>query len=323
MAQPGVADVRVSCPACGGPIHPIAGRCKHCRTDLVAVRGGATGAQGTMIQLGQMTKLPASSTAPIGSAAPAPLAGGLPMPLAGGLPMPLAVPAVPAFKPAAPRGQWGKRWPLWVAAIAAVAIIASVAVLFLSDGGKQTRKRRSLGPAPDRMQTDDLPTDPWARGSGGSGGSGAGSADSQRGPITPPAVVPDIAPSDDEPTPLEDDSDDEPDGVFGGVAGGVSGGSVDLAKPEQFFLQAVEVTCKRLSACWGDTNATALCDQARNMVQQQSSAAAMLCPSIDRTAATQCLDQLAALPCPDQSASMDEVATMAYALDPCTRACER
>ena len=38
----------MSCPACGGAIHPIAGRCKHCKVDLVTVRGGATAAIGSV-----------------------------------------------------------------------------------------------------------------------------------------------------------------------------------------------------------------------------------------------------------------------------------
>lgn len=29
-----VAPLRVACPACGGAIHPIASRCRHCRSDL-------------------------------------------------------------------------------------------------------------------------------------------------------------------------------------------------------------------------------------------------------------------------------------------------
>jgi hypothetical protein len=31
-------DVRTVCPVCGGSIHPVAGRCKHCKADLVKLR---------------------------------------------------------------------------------------------------------------------------------------------------------------------------------------------------------------------------------------------------------------------------------------------
>ena len=31
---------RVACPACGAAIHPIAGRCRHCRADLTRAQDG-------------------------------------------------------------------------------------------------------------------------------------------------------------------------------------------------------------------------------------------------------------------------------------------
>src|SRR5215467_11037283 len=40
-ARPGppeARDARVPCPLCGGLIHPIAGKCKHCKADLSAYR---------------------------------------------------------------------------------------------------------------------------------------------------------------------------------------------------------------------------------------------------------------------------------------------
>ena len=37
---PGLGDARVPCPLCGGLIHPVAGRCKHCKEDLSQFRAG-------------------------------------------------------------------------------------------------------------------------------------------------------------------------------------------------------------------------------------------------------------------------------------------
>jgi hypothetical protein len=35
MAAPiALAPLRVACPSCGGAIHPVASRCRHCRRDL-------------------------------------------------------------------------------------------------------------------------------------------------------------------------------------------------------------------------------------------------------------------------------------------------
>jgi hypothetical protein len=33
-------EARVPCPRCGGAIHPVAGKCKHCKADLAALRVG-------------------------------------------------------------------------------------------------------------------------------------------------------------------------------------------------------------------------------------------------------------------------------------------
>lgn len=38
MAAPvAMSPGRVPCPLCGLPVHPIAGRCRHCRSDLTRV----------------------------------------------------------------------------------------------------------------------------------------------------------------------------------------------------------------------------------------------------------------------------------------------
>ncbi len=66
-----------------------------------------------------------------------------------------------------------------------------------------------------------------------------------------------------------------------------------------------------------------MCEQGRTLLETQRAAVSTLCPRVDAAAAGQCLRQLATLPCPDQAASMDELASMAYGLDPCMRACER
>src|SRR5690242_18239476 len=40
MASSAAVEPRMACPACGGQVHPIAGRCKHCRADLNRLRAG-------------------------------------------------------------------------------------------------------------------------------------------------------------------------------------------------------------------------------------------------------------------------------------------
>lgn len=48
-------EARIPCPQCGGPIHPVAGRCKHCKTDLAALRTGKPSAQAALPSLGNRT----------------------------------------------------------------------------------------------------------------------------------------------------------------------------------------------------------------------------------------------------------------------------
>ncbi|MBZ0235260.1 MAG: prepilin peptidase, partial [Deltaproteobacteria bacterium] len=53
MATPAAVEPRTACPACGGQIHPIAGRCKHCKADLTRLRNGAApAARPNLVALG-------------------------------------------------------------------------------------------------------------------------------------------------------------------------------------------------------------------------------------------------------------------------------
>jgi hypothetical protein len=149
------AEGRTACPVCGGSIHPVAGRCKHCRADLVKLR-----------------ELPAG--------------GG-----AVAVPPPFPVPTAPVMLGAPPAASWWRRWPLVVTIVAAVAIIVCVGILMSGESRSEPRRRRSAAPPMDRMDTDPLPErvdriDPW-QGSD----RGAGSADSAPDPAPTPLRDPD------------------------------------------------------------------------------------------------------------------------------------
>jgi len=53
--MPDLPEARIPCPLCGGPIHPVAGRCKHCKGDLAALRTGKPQAQAALPALGNRT----------------------------------------------------------------------------------------------------------------------------------------------------------------------------------------------------------------------------------------------------------------------------
>lgn len=135
MGASAAVEPRTSCPACGGQIHPIAGRCKHCKADLTRLRAGH---------------------APVAApAAPRPVL----VALTGSPPPVVTAPPVPAHvapDDGAP-STWSTRWPLLVAALAIIAILASVALLIFGDNeeeAKSSRARRFNGPAPELTPTD-------------------------------------------------------------------------------------------------------------------------------------------------------------------------
>ena len=66
--SPGIGDGRVPCPLCGGLIHPVAGRCKHCKEDLSQYRAGRPQAAAVLPPLnGRPTPVPAPAQTPAGN----------------------------------------------------------------------------------------------------------------------------------------------------------------------------------------------------------------------------------------------------------------
>lgn len=211
---------RVPCPLCGGAIHPVAGRCKHCKQDLLAHRGGASGASSALPRL-------AAGTGPMGQGSLSPSA------------VTIGLPAYPveAAQRQARRG-WLSNWPLIVITLAVVAMIVALVLLVLPqhDGGARGGKRL---PGSDNMETDVLPRsgksgaiDPWApsprANSGRNPGAdpGANSGPSSQASPPPAPVPPDDVDSDDARdgngvqggAPDSIDDDDDPGGIVGGVA---------------------------------------------------------------------------------------------------------
>jgi len=146
-ARPGVTDARLPCPLCGGLVHPVAGRCKHCKGDLTTFRAGRPQAA---------TPLPALLGGPAPgtnghSAAPAMTVREESAPI---LPPRTSAHDMPAQRD---HSTW-RRWPVIVMVIAGLAIVGAVVAMFWlppsSGGGEHTLKPP---PAPERMDLNPIP----------------------------------------------------------------------------------------------------------------------------------------------------------------------
>jgi hypothetical protein len=194
-------DARVPCSLCGGLVHPIAGRCKHCKADLASARSARPQAASSLpalarsgnaalppvaapavpviespihaqiTQIGGTTPVALQSTAPSIVIEPAPVAA-----REAYNPMPDGRPILPPrptgrmrARGADERSWLARNWPVFVIILASIAIILAVVLMVWPKGapGDIGTKNNAGGPAPERMETNPLPqpnTDPWQNG---------------------------------------------------------------------------------------------------------------------------------------------------------------
>jgi len=269
-ARPGPADARIPCPLCGGLIHPIAGRCKHCKGELRALRSARPAAVATLPALNQPAashtnghaRGPTNGYHP--EAAPAPgmppqhpphappqslvqaVAAVAPIPLAihpidraqggPGDALPILPPRPTGRYPApAPRATW-RSWPVIVIILAVIAIVAAVILMLFPPGGiKDEGGNNAVQPAPDRMDTNPAPSTPRQPPSTGA------DPQSRRGGGTGPTAptTPDDPDIDD---PNVDDALTSRD-PFSRRGGGLGSRSTNM------LYSIVKHACTRLTAC--------------------------------------------------------------------------
>jgi hypothetical protein len=244
---PGIADARVPCPLCGGLIHPVAGRCKHCKEDLTAYRGGRPQAAAALPALldhdphnGHNGHAVATANALVQSFVPPAQATSQPI-----LPPRTTARSVEAQRP---HGMW-RSWPMLVIVVAAIAIVAATVIMVMPQDREQKRGTISTPPAPERMQTNPLPDkqssiDPWA----------------------PPGTVPQAPAPVQPPSPVDPDDDDiwgglgatPPSGGLGGrppsrrgggIGGLYGGGGAGVGPGASFMITALDRACTKLKSC--------------------------------------------------------------------------
>jgi len=249
-----VDDGRIPCPLCGGLVHPVAGRCKHCKQDLAALRTGRAAAATPLPPLihNNGTSGPVANAMPqmITAIAPNPIA----IPQAAYNPGPSGTVLPPrmtgrsaAVRPA--KSSW-KSWPMLVIVLASVAIVVAVVMMVWPPGQTdQGRKMLSQPPAPERMETDPLPPPGAGNTNGADPWGGHSQADPPKAPVTPRATPDPLPPKPQAPDPQDPFGSSDP---FAGLTS-VSGGAV---------FQAVLVhACTKLKSCPNpDDTVTTMCD---------------------------------------------------------------
>jgi len=300
---------------CGGLIHPIAGRCKHCKADLSAIRAARPAAVASLPALhanGNVAINPYSNRLPNGhvhAPVPPPAPRG-PMPYApappssahAAIPMPMPVhdgsqPVLPPrptgrmYASAAPRSAWWRSWPLIVIILAVLAIVTAVVLMLWPTGTAVADKGVKGGagappPAPDRMDTNPLPPDQPAVRSGDPWNTGPTPSKQNNG--YPPSGI-DIP---DDP----DQKDDDP-------------GPSTLGT--NVMMSIMSRACKRASTCGVlDSSLKDYCDMAAKIPSTPPTCAA----------AKRCFDRIDEISC---SASFDDLTALqsvTYKLQDCVEA---
>ncbi|HEU5058619.1 MAG TPA: hypothetical protein VFU21_18930 [Kofleriaceae bacterium] len=299
------------CPVCRGEIHAIAGRCKHCKADLVDLReraSRAARAQALGAVVPPPPRPPAAAiqvTPPTAAAPPPPMpepaatwvdtsppamsAGTPPMgtpevgaPTAEPWPQPYQEPYAAGPPPHA-RSTWSRRWPLVVSAVALLAIGISIGMLAerwrQGHGGPADGRLKSASTRPHQVP-DHMPL-PLLPGPG---------APRQ---IDPDSIGPGMPTA---PGPVPSPSN--PGSRFGGGSDPATGG--DATAFRTFTASLTESLCKKLSECGVIDSATQSVCQAFAQEFDPEDAAAKVARgecSFNQRAADACLRAVADLRC--------------------------
>jgi hypothetical protein len=317
---PGPADARIPCPLCGGLIHPIAGRCKHCKGDVSANQKQRPSAAAALPSL-QATG-PAAPYMGNGHVANGHTNGHAKHPANAHMAVPIAMRTEEASQPILPPRPTGrmeasgtsspttwKSWPVIVIGIAVIAIIVAVIIMVWPQSSAATNadsKTLAPPPAPERMDTNPLPP---------SGNGPSGQADPWKG-----GAAPDPAPSQPSPpTPSVPDIDDiqPPNDPDDSLANPFRGGGIQTQNLTAMLGAVLQHTCDRLASCpnAGDPTVKAMCDASKMMLPNTS---ALTC-----NAAKRCLSKIDSLPCDDIDASSTAGLDLIQTLPDCFEAVTR
>lgn len=300
VKAPGPADARIPCPLCGGLIHPIAGRCKHCKGDVSVTRSsrpaaatalpalqasgqaqpyyGVTNGNGHTNGHNGHGHAQAVKAHPANAHMAVPIAMRTQMEDSQPILPPRQTGRMPASGTARP-AQW-KSWPVVVIGIAVVAIIVAVILMVWPPGGTTKADAKTLAPppAPERMDTNPSPS---------TGNGPSGSVD----PWTNKNTTPDPTPAQPPAQTAPDIDQITPPNLADPFRNG--GGGLNSQAALGLMSAIMKHTCDRLSSCpnANDPTIKMMCDAGR------LAAPNTLPPTC--SAAQRCLSKIDALPCDD------------------------
>jgi hypothetical protein len=301
---PAPSDGRFPCPQCGGLVHPIAGKCKHCKADLAAARGARPAAAAA---------LPALAAG--GKAAPAPKADPTPAPA----PSPVraiaqaAAEAAPILPPRptgrmqaakSPKGSLLRNWPVIVIILAGIAIAAAVVLMVWPPSGTaKADTRLPPPPAPERMDTNPLPP---------------------QGSLTAPKVVPG-APTQPDPW-AKPDPDDQANNIdpvdplkdpFANPRGGNSNPFGNVTGTAAVTFSVLQHACSRMTSC-GNSQLAPFCSSMGQMFGAIGTLPPPTC-----AAAQRCIDRIDQLDCNASLSSQADILSAAGTIQDCSDAMTR
>jgi hypothetical protein len=234
--SPDPLNARVPCPFCGGLVHPIAGRCKHCKQDVSEARSRMRAGGGALPLL-----------------AGAPVAAGVGF----ASPPPYGYPVVGEPRRRSLLGSW----PLFIILLAVAAMIVALVLLILPQHGG-SRRGAVTPPSNDHMDTESLPgskNDPWTSPPRGAPrGAAPDPFPTQPDPAAPAPAAPD--PTTDDPPP------DDGLGTLGGNPfddGSATTPDVspvpNVLTPDRVMYTIVTHLCSHIATCGGTAAARTLC----------------------------------------------------------------
>lgn len=312
------------CPTCGGEVHAVAGRCKHCKEDLVAWRAKLAIANAAASAPQRQTPNGDPSVQQVPEQVQGPLAR------QGQVQAPTQAPThaprrAPTHAPEQARGRastqapvssrsnaksgivpWWKRWPVWAGALA-------IFLLGLSTGMLIERMRAAPEPVASNEATTDsrdtasafgtapMPTDPLPSTPTPSIPAPSAPGPSTPAPSPPRSTTPDpfgLGPSPTKPAPQ---------------LGNPANPSSNPDRTVAFVGEAVDAGCEKLVSC--NVVAGLSKQMCKSMVKDlgvaeaQDKLASGNC-SVNRQAANQCLSRIKALECSSVSADVSRLSSL-------------